>query len=359
MGTDTTISWTSATWNPVRGCTRVSAGCENCYAERVAARFSGPGLPYEGLARIGKNGARWTGKVRMVPEHLADPLRWKKPRRIFVNSMSDLFHEGLTNEEIAAVFGVMAAAPRHTFQVLTKRPERMRDWFRFHWVPDQSGRCVTQAEVCRGEAMNRIEHRRPDGSALPGPTQALFGYDTRWPLPNVWIGCSVENQATADERIPLLLETPAAVRWISAEPLLGPVDLQAIQIPGAQPGLRFSALQAHHDDRYGQSDTTLDWVVAGGESGPGARPCANEWLERIVTDCRGAEVPVFVKQLGSYFVSELRTADADAMNDPAKLKPTDFAPNGQVWAWRAGLKDRKGGDIEMFPEPLRVREFPR
>ena len=121
MGDATSISWTDATWNPVRGCSRVSDGCRNCYAETVAARFSGPGQAYEGLADRARKGSKWTGVVRMVPEHLADPMRWKRPRRIFVNSMSDLFHESLSNEQIAAVFGVMAAAPQHTFQVLTKR----------------------------------------------------------------------------------------------------------------------------------------------------------------------------------------------------------------------------------------------
>ena len=201
MSDDSKIEWTDATWNPIRGCSRVSEGCRHCYAERVAARFSGPGQPYEGLVRIsntldGRKPTGWNGTVRMVAEHLADPLRWKKPRRIFVNSMSDLFHERLTNEQIAAVFGVMAAAGSHTFQVLTKRAARMREWFA--WAGDHGASGARSA--CRASAALYL-------GALPEPP----GADT-WPLPNVWLGVSAENQAAADERIPDLLATPAAVR---------------------------------------------------------------------------------------------------------------------------------------------------
>ena len=212
MSDDSKIEWTNATWNPIRGCSRVSEGCRHCYAESVAARFSGPGLPYEGLVRIASGKPTgWNGVVRMVHEHLADPLRWKRPRRVFVNSMSDLFHESLTNEQIAAVFGVMAAAPRHTFQVLTKRSARMREWFA--WVADHGARGARSA--CRASAALYLV-ASPE---VPGGDE--------WPLRNVWLGVSTENQAAADERIPELLRTPAAVRWISAEPLIGPVDLRA------------------------------------------------------------------------------------------------------------------------------------
>lgn len=129
MGDKTEIEWTDATWNPVRGCSRVSPGCDNCYAMHVAHRFSGPGMPYEGLTVLRKGKTDWAGIARFVPDHLSDPLRWTKPRHVFVNSVSDLFHHTVSNEQIAAVFGVMAASPRHTFQVLTKRPERMVEWF--------------------------------------------------------------------------------------------------------------------------------------------------------------------------------------------------------------------------------------
>lgn len=214
MGDNSKIEWCDATWNPVRGCSRVSSGCTRCYAETVAARFSGPGLAYEGLARRTASGeARWTGEVRVVPEHLDDPLRWKRPRRIFVNSMSDLFHERLTNQQIAVVFGVMAAAKHHTFQVLTKRPARMRDWF--EWANAQ--RRYGGAESDPGEVMQCI--------AIDSGIKFKSLEEVPWPLPNVWLGVSVENQPAADERVPLLLQTPAAVRFLSCEPLLGVVDI--------------------------------------------------------------------------------------------------------------------------------------
>lgn len=190
----TTISWCDATWSPVRGCSRVSPGCGGsdgggCYAERVAHRFSGPGQPYEGLTRLTKGGPRWTGKIRLVPEALDQPLRWKNPRRIFVNSMSDLFHEGIPDDFIDQVFAVMALAPQHQFQVLTKRPDRMRQY------------CASLGD---GAAPDRITM-----AALALDHNRTGGLVKR-PLPNVYLGVSVENQEAADERIPLLLQTPAA-----------------------------------------------------------------------------------------------------------------------------------------------------
>lgn len=243
MGDKTGIQWCDATWNPIRGCTRVSEGCRHCYAEAVAARFCGPGQPYEGLVKVitkekvhrrdfadgsvelrkvETRDARWNGEVRFVAEHLADPLKWRKPRRIFVNSMSDLFHEKLTNEQIAAVFGVMAAAPQHTFIVLTKRSKRMREWF--EWLETQRTPLITipwsPRLTCRAESGKLLDVRGYHPMLGTEPNPHL------WPLPNVILGVSVENQAAADERIPDLLATPAAVRAISAEPLLGPVDLR-------------------------------------------------------------------------------------------------------------------------------------
>jgi protein gp37 len=290
---DTTISWTMGddgvlgkTWNPVRGCSKVSPGCTHCYAERVALRFSGPGQPYEGLAD--RERGRWTGVVRMVPEHLADPLRWRKPRRIFVNSMSDLFHEKLTNEEIAAVFGVMAAAPQHTFQVLTKRAKRMREWF--EWARDASIDEEDPAPDYRNTMAAYGSHRLGDGTDGDAIDQHFHLLDTtaeegdyRWPLSNVWIGVSVENQEAADERIPELLATPAAVRFLSCEPLIGPVRLHewlgrehGLKLIGAPPGLR--------------------WVISGCESGPGARSCNVSWLRSLRDQCAAAGVAYFLKQ---------------------------------------------------------------
>jgi len=286
MSDKTGISWTDATWNPIRGCSRVSAGCVNCYAERTAARFAGPGMPYAGLIKMtGRGDPRWSGVVRMVPDHLADPLRWRKPRRIFVNSMSDLFHDALTNEQIAAVFGVMAAAPHHTFQVLTKRARRMREWFA--WLDDASADFgPPRAEVCGIHAVNHCVDI--DSAGLPHV----------WPLPNVWLGVSVENQAAADERIPELLKTPAVVRFLSCEPLIGPLVLNAHlwrEPTNAElskhldgPGPRSAALSVRRRD--------LHWIIAGCESGRGARPCDVAWLRSLRDHSDRAGVAFFLKQ---------------------------------------------------------------
>lgn len=250
MGDKTGIEWTDATWNPIRGCSRVSLGCMNCYAEGVANRFKGPGMPYEGL--IAKGG-QWNGAIKLVPGKLSEPLRWKKPRMIFVNSMSDLFHENVPFSYIHSVMLTMQQAERHIFQVLTKRPVRMLEFFRW-W----DGECIRNfAEM----------------------------------MPNVWLGVSVEDQITADQRIPLLLQTPAAVRWISAEPLLGPIefDFNAINIGCEKDGHSNSALLGG-----------IDWVVVGGESGAKARPMEADWVRSIRDECLAFDVPFFFKQWGEY-----------------------------------------------------------
>jgi protein gp37 len=293
---DSEIEWTDFVWNPTRGCSRVSPGCGGaagqggCYAERQAYRFAGPGGPYEGLVRLGKQGPRWTGVMRLILEKLSEPLRWHKPRRIFVNSMSDLFHEGLTNEEIAAVFGVMAACPQHTFQVLTKRAKRMREWF--EWVASFEG-----------------EHGPPPDDVVAIHASNLVDCDRvqrPWPLPNVWLGVSVEDQQRADERIPELVQVPAAVRFLSVEPMLGPIEL-------------------------GVSIRKIGWVIVGGESGPGARWFELGWARHVVKQCRNVKVPCFVKQFGAKSIDELR---------PLKLN------------------DRKGGEPSEWPAGEWPREFP-
>jgi protein gp37 len=344
------ISWTDTTWNPVRGCSRVSPGCDHCYAMGQAHRFSGAGGAYEGLTTIRRGKVDWSGVARFVPKELDKPLRWRKPQRIFVNSMSDLFHHSLTNEEIAAVFGVMAAAPRHTFQILTKRPERMVEWFK--WVNSEPTGLRHRRRWPNFTCADNASTALLRSTWMGGPLQV--NGSEQWPLPHVWLGVSVENQATADERIPLLLKCPAAVRFISAEPLLGPIDLTDI-VTRVSPGV-----EHHRDALYCDVDAeddkdwhgaTLGWVIAGGESGPGARPCALEWLESVVAQCRAARVPCFVKQLGSYVVSEQRACDTD---EDAK-REFGF---GSRWLWRAGTQDRKGGDPSEWPPELRVREFP-
>lgn len=224
VATATSIEWTETTWNPVRGCARISPGCEHCYAERMAHRFSGAGMPYEGLTRPSRRGPKWTGRVKLVHHAIREPLSWRQPRLVFVNSMSDLFHDDVPDEFIESVFDTMKRASKHTFQVLTKRADRL----------------------------HAIAPRLP------------------WPS-NVWMGVSVESAAYT-WRIDRLRATDAAIKFLSLEPLLGP--LSDLEVGG------------------------IDWVIVGGESGPGARPMEKAWVRDIRCQCRGASVPFFFKQWG-------------------------------------------------------------
>ena len=292
MSANTKIEWTDATWNCVVGCTKVSEGCARCYAERFAARFPDR---FGGVSRMTEHGPRWTGKIVLRPEALDLPLRWRKPRRIFVNSMSDLFHEDVPDEFIDRVFAVMALAPHHTFMVLTKRPERM---MKHLTAPDRD-------EVIGWKAHELYEQLGGDYRRVPAlttregtiSTASLQPHAKSWPLPNVWLGVSVENQRAADERIPLLLQTPAAVRFLSCEPLLGPVDLK----PYLEPYIRTK----HDGSKRGTvwADPGIDWIIVGGESGPGARPMHPDWVRSIRDQCKAAEVPFFFKQWGEWKLS--------------------------------------------------------
>jgi protein gp37 len=255
------IQWTDATWNTVTGCTRVSEGCERCYIERTPPfrinhrAFDAPGIG-------GSTG------VLLHEDRLAMPLRWRRPRRVFVNSLADLFHDAVPTEHIAKVFATMARAEQHTFQILTKRPARMRA-------------LLADGGLALMEATGDEE-------------TALALYDTYWPLPNVWLGVSVETQQWADIRIPHLLRTEAAVRFASCEPLLGPVDLTQ-ELPA--------------DD--GKSFPGLDWVIVGGESGPDARPMHPDWARQLREQCQAANVPFFFKQWGAWAPTRWRVIGAD------------------------------------------------
>jgi protein gp37 len=246
----------------------------------VAARFSGPGQPYEGLALMTSAGPRWTNEVRLVEEHLCDPLRWQKPRLVFVNSMSDLFHEKLAFEEIDRIMAVMALAPQHTFQVLTKRAGRMRAYLE-----------ACNSDRARGESLvDAMEAVRP----LQTATLGRSGF--RPPLlSHVWWGISAEDQPTLEERLGDLLSLPEAarVRWISAEPLLGRMNLR-------------KAFQKWHRSllRMPWHTGKIDWVVAGGESGPGARVPHPQWFIDMRDECRVAGIPFFLKQWGEYLPAE-------------------------------------------------------
>ena len=323
------IQWTEKTWNPIVGCRRVSPGCENCYAEKQVHRGMAP--QHKGLTVVGKGGKgpRWNGAYNVAEKRLDEPLRRKVPTRWFVNSLSDLFFEPLPFELIAALFGVMAAAPQHTFQVLTKRPERALEFFR--WYEGTSG-AGAHAYAAIVEGHDRIVPPGDRTSNVARAFDAARRDPPPWPLPNVWLGVSVEDQATADERIPKLLELPAAVRWVSYEPALGPVDFDPWMSLGRP-------CSAEHPCSVcaggGEACDRLDWIVVGGESGPGARPFDLAWARSVVRDCATTGVPVFVKQLGARPVVRM-TARYPQL--PAKLV------------------DRKGGDPSEWPADLRVRE---
>ena len=373
MASATSIEWTDASWNPVAGCDKISPGCAHCYAEVMGARLRAmaltdiaagrdPGRKRHYIEAIDEAG-RWTGKLIPVPEALDDPRRWRKPRRVFVNSMSDLFHESVPFDFVDRVFQTMAGCPQHTFQILTKRAARMAGYF------------LTT---------------RPTVKTTCGA----------WPLPNVWLGTSVEDQQRADERIPWLLKCPAAVRFLSCEPLLGPLDLWKWLVPGGRADWqcqkcggffagRGDCPHCHAGPIYSsgshvankrdplnrftghRNGQPLDWVIVGGESGHDARPCDIAWSRWIVGQCKHARTRCFVKQLG---------ANVRGRNDHGWENATGDEPNAESWptddidavehnpdGWREDyqgapvrvrLRDKKGGDWNEWPADLRVRQYP-
>lgn len=301
MAEHSSIEWTDATWNPITGCSVVSPGCKNCYAMKLAGTRLRHNPSRAGLTTDSKAGPVWNGQVRLNEEWLTQPIRWRRPRRIFVCAHSDLFHEAVPDEWIDRVFAVMALAPHHTFQVLTKRAERMRQY------------------LSRPGLRETIEDAAYETEAQFYPTPE----EMTLPLPNVWLGVSVEDQKRADERIPDLLATPAAVRFISAEPLLGPVDLQNIDYGERETcslGRRrferdaltpwMTSIPASHGCKPSEKETapqisrsghtTIGWVIVGGESGPGARPMHLDWARSLRDQCAAAGVPFFFKQVGEW-----------------------------------------------------------
>lgn len=293
------IAWTDETWNVLRGCSRMSEGCRNCYAEGMAARFSGPDMPFEGLIRDGK----WNGTVKLVEDRLTAPLRWKRPRRVFVTSVSDPFHDSVTDEMLDRIFAVMALAPQHTFQVLTKRPERMREYMEAVYSQDRT--------ICR----KAMDLRGSVSGAILASKSLEDGF------PNIWFGVSVENQAAAEDRIPHLLTTPAAVRFLSCEPLLGPVDLTKIDVGE---DTTINAVDGYGRDPYhGEPVKThrIDWVIVGGESGPKARPMHPDWARGLRDQCAAAGVPFLFKQFGEYRPTE----------EGEKWVPKSLGGNGSIF----------------------------
>lgn len=288
------IQWTDETWNWLVDCSRVSPGCAHCYAADAAKSARLQQFPQYQTVKD------WDGTVEFVESQLDKPLKRRKPTRYFTCSMSDVFHESVPFEWIDRAFAVMALTPQHTYQVLTKRPERMLRYLTSEGRAQNIAVAVTWLTV--------------------SPSQIYKGYQSAFPLPNVWLGVTVENQKAADERIPLLLQTPAAVRFLSCEPLLEEIDIA-------------SYLKAHEwNDDFSATHSVIDWAIIGGESGSKARPFHLSWARSLIQQCKDAGVAVFVKQLGSHYVT------ASGVH------------------WQCG--SRKNGDPEGWEEDLRVRQFP-
>jgi len=300
----TNISWTDETWNPLVGCSKISAGCKNCYAESASKSAR---LQQFSQYQTVKD---WDGTIEFVENQLLKPLSWKASKKVFVCSMSDIFHANVEDEWLDKIFAVMAIASQHTFQILTKRPERMQEYLSYPKTLQRIGTWI---------AADLKSHY-----GLVGLNHSVFD-KFRLPLPNVWLGTSVENQKAADSRIPSLLMTPASVRFLSCEPLLEAIKIEDYLRPDTE--------ELGHPG--------IDWAIVGGESGTGARPCHIDWIRSLVQQCQKTETAVFVKQLGAVPIkTETYIVDVATTNHQLKLK------------------DRKGGNIDEFPEDLRVREFP-
>ena len=311
----TKIQWTEKTWNPIIGCSKISPGCQNCYAEKMAWRLANIGLSnyhktcclrgiYDHNKNITKHASpSWNGKTAFVESAIDKPLQWKKPSMIFVCSMGDIFHESVPFAWVTEVMYMIAQCRLiHTFQILTKRPERMKEYFRL--------------------PKTYYKQNRPE----------------EWPLPNLWLGVTAENQEQADKRIPILLDIPAAVRFVSVEPMLEDINLG--------PYLYSDYEKASHDNQLiipanGFNHKKLDWVIVGCESGPKRRPCPHHWVSSIVSQCDDSSVPVFVKQLA------LR-------RDKAGRNVT-----GLPGLWDESDRLVVSKNPEEWPDHLQVREFPK
>lgn len=320
MGDKTGIEWTDATWNPITGCDKVSPGCDHCYAETFAERWRGTEGHYFA------NGF----DVQLRPDKLALPLRWTKPRKVFVNSMSDLFHDKVPDEYIAEVFAVMACAYQHTFQLLTKRHGRMRSL------------------LSSDEFISMV-----DRESIAYDRSPLGHRQISWPLRNVWLGVSAEDQKRADLRIPALLDTPAAVRFVSGEPLLGPINLPSHWLHPVMrtPSPENNAIGRRIGKAHGVG--FIDWVIVGGESGPGARPMHPDWARSLRDQCVAAGVPFLFKQWGE-------TVPLGQMTDEARRRwddhhGCDVYPEESLWRLgkkRAG-RELDGRTWDQYPRAVR------
>ena len=369
MGDKTGIGWTEATWNPTTGCDRVSPGCDRCYALSLAARHRVNPKMIE-VGKYQRDGHwRTSGPgfgVDVRPDVLDQPLRWTRPRMIFVNSMSDLFHKDIPDDYVADVFAVMALAKWHTFQLLTKRHARMRSLL----TSRDFQRMVGEKIKTRWDKDARVRERT-------GWMWNVDGSLPKWPLPNLWLGVSVEDETWAQRRIPYLLDTPAVLRFLSMEPLLGPVQLDMLVLPSpsaedtprahgwdpkseASPGAHNvftdewwpaegDPAREYNNRVVGRFGATIDWVIVGGESGKDARPMKTDWVRSLRDQCRNHGVPYFFKQWGAHvpygqmtpeafsqYVIRHRGKGLDA-NAPVKMTP------------RSASNLIDGERIEQFP----------
>lgn len=338
------------TWNPQVGCREVSPACEHCYAAGMAHRGMSP--QHRGLTVLRKTGVHWNGSISRVPELLLQPLSWREPRGIFVGSMTDTFYFDKRGPEvyewIASLFAVMAACPQHTFILLTKRPEDAKEWFR--WL-DSQARALDKVWAVPGHSPHIEICRRQLIKRLPQDTRTktiLRLTSARpWPLPNVWLGVTAEDQQRANVRVPVLLDLPAAVRFVSYEPALGPVDWSEwisarfnADPYGLEPKNRFSRAPS------------LDWIIAGGESGPKARPSHVDWFRSTRDQCEAAGVPLFFKQHGEWAPpDQLPDDEWSRLDAGGKLSDEELAGDKpiRVGKGRAGrLLD--GRTHDEFPE---------
>lgn len=321
------IGWTDQTWNPVTGCTPISPACDHCYARRMAKRLRGrygyPDMvsewsPERGGCMVHRDASF---DVTLHEDKLRDPLHWRKPRRVFVVSMGDLFHEDVPRRSVIQVFATMALAPQHTFQVLTKRPTRM------------------QTLLSSGDFWRSVGYAASDRAG----TDICAG-DQLHPPSNVWLGVTAEDQQRADERIPILLQTPAAVRFVSVEPMLGPVHLEWLKgLASLSPDWAGGTCGG-----TGHPHPLLDWVICGGETGPGARPMQPEWARSLRDQCHVARVPFWFKGWGQWL------AVSQGAQDTRNL--LHRTPKGQNLFYRVGKK--LAGDLldgvewhqTVFPE---------
>jgi protein gp37 len=323
----TGIQWTDETWNAITGCKQVSPGCAHCYAKVEHDRRH---KAHQAGKAVAPQYAEPFEVVQLHPDRLDAPLRRRKPSRYFVTSGADPFHEDVPDVFLDCLFAVMAMASRHTFQLLTKRPLRARDYLSSERRLDRIHTAIAAMQQGVGRRLAHADH--------------VAG---RWPLRNLWLGVSVENQRWADERIPLLRETPAAVRFISAEPLLGPLELTPYLEGEEEHGV------AHTVGACVGWTPPIDWVIVGGESGAGARPCDVHWIADILAQCDFAGVPAFVKQLGA--LPGFKPEDECARGNLTPSFHHYDAPSG-LHIKKMG--DRHGSIMAEWPAELRVREFP-